>query len=53
MAKYTDLPGWPSLTPEEKIKFKEIHADRFKNDYNPDGKLSISKKEIIKGGNHE
>jgi len=51
--KYTTLTGWSKLTPEEKKRFKEIHGDRFKDEYNTRGELSISKKELKKGGDHE
>jgi hypothetical protein len=51
--KFTTLTGWSKLTPNEKKQLKKIHGDRFKDEYNPDGKLSVSKKELKKGGGHE
>ncbi len=50
--KLTDLPNWKKLTKKEKERLKKVLAPRLEQNYNIDGKDSISKKELKKGVKH-
>ena len=45
----SSLPNWDNLKPAEKKRIKDIFKERIKDNYNIDGSLSVSSKELKKG----
>lgn len=47
--RVTQLSGWKKLTKNEKERLKNVYAGRIKENYDMEGKLSTSKKELKHG----
>jgi len=48
--KLEKLPNWKKLSKKEQERIKKVFKPRIDSDYNIDGKLSTSKKELNKNG---